>query len=130
MPNYNDNDTRDNSINDLPRMIFQLPNTANGTALPSVNPVFFCQSGCAIDYHFSNINSCQFNNDGKKFTITPTDTTNINYIMWNGTDMNSGEKMVQFTLKEVYFTAPAKDYLGTNTDILSQSIQYYFVFVF
>ena len=129
MPNYNDNDTRDNSINDLPRMIFQLPNTESGTALPSPNPVFFCQSGCAIDYHFSNIKSCQFNNDGKKFTITPTDTANINYIMWNGTDMNSGEKMVQFTLKEVYFTAPAKDYIGTNNEILNQSIQYYFVFV-
>ncbi len=127
MPNYNDNNTRDNSIDQLPRMIFQLPNTDSGTALPSANPVFFCQSGCAIDYHFSNINSCQFNNDGKKFTITPTDTTN--YIMWNGTDINSGEKMVQFTLKEVFFTAPAKDYIGTNSDILSQSIQYYFVFV-
>lgn len=129
MPNYNDNNTRDNSINQLPRMIFQLPNTESGTALPSVNPVFFCQSGCAIDYHFSNINSCQFNNDGKKFTISPTDRSNINYIMWNGTDMNSGEKMVQYTLKEVYFTAPAKDYLGTNNDFLNQSIQYYFVFV-
>lgn len=129
MPNYNDNNTRDNSIDQLPRMIFQLPNTESGTALPSVNPVFFCQSGCAIDYHFSNIKSCQFNNDGKKFTITPTDSANINYIMWNGTDMNSGEKMVQYTLKEVYFTAPAKDYLGANNDFLSQSIQYYFVFV-
>lgn len=129
MPNYNDNDTRDNSIDQLPRMIFQLPNTESGTALPSPNPVFFCQSGCAIDYHFSNIKSCQFNNDGKKFTITPTDTANINYIMWNGTDMNSGEKMVQFTLKEVYFTAPAKDYIGINNEILNQSIQYYFVFV-
>jgi hypothetical protein len=129
MPNYNDNNTRDNSIDQLPRMIFQLPNTESGTALPSANPVFFCQSGCAIDYHFSNIKSCQFNNDGKKFTITPTDSANINYIMWNGTDMSSGEKMVQYTLKEVYFTAPAKDYIGTNNEILSQSIQYYFVFV-
>jgi hypothetical protein len=129
MPNYNDNDTRDNSIDQLPRLIFQLPNTESGATSPSVNPVFFCQSGCSIDYNFSNIKSCQFNNDGKKFTITPTDTTNINYIMWNGTDINSGEKMTQFTLKEVYFTAPAKDYLGTNNDFLSQSIQYYFVFV-
>ena len=129
MPNYNDNNTRDNSIDQLPRMIFQLPNTESGATSPTVNPVFFCQSGCSIDYTFSNIKSCQFNNDGKKFTITPTDTTNINYIMWNGTDINSGEKMTQFTLKEIYFTAPAKDYLGTNTDILSQSIQYYFVFV-
>ena len=129
MPNYNDNDTRDKSIDELPRMIFQLPNTESGTALPSGNPVFFCQSGCAIDYHFSNIKSCQFDNDGKKFTITPTDTANINYVMWNGTDMNSGEKMVQYTLKEVYFTAPAKDYIGTNNEILNQSIQYYFVFV-
>ena len=84
MPNYNDNNTRDNSIDQLPRMIFQLPNTESGATSPSVNPVFFCQSGCAIDYNFSNIKSCQFNNDGKKFTITPTDTTNINYIMWNG----------------------------------------------
>ncbi len=49
--------------------------------------------------------------------------------MWNGTDVNSGEKMTQFTLKEIYFTAPAKDYIGTNSDILSQSIQYYIVFV-
>jgi len=129
MPNYNDNDTRDNSIDQLPRMIFQLPNTESGATSPSINPVFFCQSGCSIDYNFSNIKSCQFNNDGKKFTITPTDTTNINYIMWNGTDINSGEKMTQFTLKEVYFTAPAKDYIGTNNDFLSQSIQYYFVFV-
>ena len=129
MPNYNNNNTRDNSIDELPRMIFQLPNTDSGTALPSANPVFFCQSGCAIDYKFSNIRSCQFNNDGKKFTITPTDRTNINYIMWNGTDINSGEKMTQFTLKEVYFTAPAKDYLGINRDILTQSIQCYFVFV-
>ena len=129
MPNYNDNNTRDNSIDQLPRMIFQLPNTESGTALPSANRVFFCQSGCAIDYHFSNIKSCQFNNDGKKFTITPNDSTNINYIMWNGTDMSSGEKMVQYTLKEVYFTSPAKDYIGTNNEILSQSIQYYFVFV-
>jgi hypothetical protein len=129
MPNYNNNNTRDNSIDELPRMIFQLPNTDGGTALPSANPVFFCQSGCAIDYKFSNIRSCQFNNDGKKFTITPTDRTNINYIMWNGTDINSGEKMTQFTLKEVYFTAPAKDYLGINRDILTQSIQCYFVFV-
>jgi hypothetical protein len=129
MPNYNDNDTRDNSIDQLPRMIFQLPNTESGATSPTINPVFFCQSGCAIEYNFSNIKSCQFNNDGKKFTITPTDTANINYIMWNGTDINSGEKMTQFTLKEIYFTAPAKDYLGTNTDILSQSIQFYYVFV-
>lgn len=133
MPNYNDNDTRDKAIDDLQlqnnRMIFQLPNTESGTALPSGNPVFFCQSGCSIDYHFSNIKSCQFDNDGKKFTITPTDNANINYVMWNGTDMNSGEKMVQYTLKEVYFTAPAKDYIGTNNEILNQSIQYYFVFV-
>ena len=134
MPNYNDNDTRDKAIDELQlepkRMIFQLPNTESGATSPSVNPVFFCQQGCSIDYNFSNIKSCQFNNDGKKFSITPTDTTNINYIMWNGTDdEKSGGKMVQYTLKEVYFTAPAKDYLGTNTDILSQSIQYYFVFV-
>lgn len=129
MPNYNNNNTRDNSIDELPRLIFQLPNTDSGTALPSANPVFFCQSGCTIDYKFSNIRSCQFNNDGRKFTITPTDRTNINYIMWNGTDINSGEKMTQFTLQEVYFTAPAKDYLGTNRDILNQSIQFYFVFV-
>ena len=129
MPNYNDNDTRDNSIDQLPRMTFQLPNTESGSALTTITPVFFCQAGCSIEYHFSNITSCQFNNDGKKFTITPTDTTNINYIMWNGTDINSGEQMTQFTLKEIYFTAPAKDYIGTNSDILSQSIQYYFVFV-
>jgi hypothetical protein len=129
MPNYNQNNVRDQSINTLPRMTFQLPNTESGTALPSANPVFFCQSGCSIDYNFSNIKSCQVNNDGDKFTITPTDKTNINYIMWNGTDMASGEKMVQYTLKEVYFTAPAKDYIGTNRDILNQSIQYYFVFV-
>ena len=129
MPNYNQNNVRDQSINTLPRMTFQLPNTESGTALPSANPVFFCQSGCSIDYNFSNIKSCQFNNDGDKFTITPTDKTNINYIMWNGTDMTSGEKMVQYTLKEVYFKAPAKDYIGTNRDILNQSIQYYFVFV-
>jgi len=129
MPNYNDNDTRDNSIDQLPRMTFQLPNTESGSALTTINPVFFCQQGCSIEYHFSNITSCQVNNDGKKFTITPTDTTNINYIMWNGTDINSGEQMTQFTLKEIYFTAPAKDYIGTNSDILSQSIQYYFVFV-
>jgi hypothetical protein len=129
MPNYNQNNVRDQSINSLPRMTFQLPNTESGTALPSANPVFFCQSGCSIDYNFSNIKSCQVNNDGDKFTITPTDKTNINYIMWNGTDMSSGEKMVQYTLKEVYFTAPAKDYIGTNRDILNQSIQYYFVFV-
>lgn len=129
MPNYNQNNVRDESINSLPRMTFQLPNTESGTALPSANPVFFCQSGCSIDYNFSNIKSCQVNNDGDKFTITPTDKTNINYIMWNGTDMSSGEKMVQYTLKEVYFTAPAKDYIGTNRDILNQSIQYYFVFV-
>ena len=129
MPNYNDNNTRDNSIDQLPRMTFQLPNTESGNALTTISPVFFCQAGCSVEYHFSNITSCQFNNDGKKFTITPTDTTNINYIMWNGTDVNSGEKMTQFTLKEIYFTAPAKDYIGTNSDILSQSIQYYFVFV-
>ena len=129
MTNYDDDDTRDKSINSLPRMTFQLPNTESGTALPSANPVFFCQSGCTIDYNFSNIKSCQVNNDGEKFTITPTDKTNINYIMWNGTDMSSGEKMVQYTLKEVYFTAPAKDYIGTNRDMLNQSIQYYFVFV-
>lgn len=129
MPNYNQNNVRDQSIDDLPRMTFQLPNTESGTALPSANPVFFCQSGCSIEYTFSNIKSCQVDNDGKKFTITPTDQTNINYIMWNGTDMTSGEKMVQYTLKEVYFTAPAKDYIGTNRDILNQSIQYYFVFV-
>ena len=131
MPNYNDNDTRDNSIDQLQqqRMIFQLPNTESGTALTTITPVFFCQHGCSIEYHFSNITSCSVNNDGKKFTVTPTDTTNINYIMWNGTDIDSGEKMTQFTLKEVYFTAPAKDYIGTNSDILSQSIQYYFVFV-
>ena len=134
MPNYNDNNTRDKVIDELQleanRRIFQLPNTESGSTLPTVNPVFFCQQGCTIDYHFSNIKSCQLNNDGNKFSITPTDTTNINYIMWNGTDdEKSGGKMVQYTLKEVYFTAPAKDYLGTNTDILSQSIQYYFVFV-
>ena len=129
MINYGDDDIRDKSINSLPRMTFQLPNTESGTALPSENPVFFCQSGCSIDYNFSNIKSCQVNNDGDKFTITPTDKTNINYIMWNGTDMSSGEKMVQYTLKEVYFTAPAKDYIGTNRDMLNQSIQYYFVFV-
>ena len=129
MPNYNENNVRDKSIDDLPRMTFQLPNTESGTALPSINPVFFCQSGCSIDYNFSNIKSCQVNNDGTKYTVTPTDNANINYIMWNGTDMSSGEKMVQYTLKEVYFTAPAKDYIGTNRDILNQSIQYYFVFV-
>ena len=129
MPNYNQKDVRDQSINTLPRMTFQLPNTESGTALPSANPVFFCQSGCSIDYNFSNIKSCQVNNDDDKFTITPTDKTNINYIMWNGTDMDTGEKMVQYTLKEVYFKAPAKDYIGTNRDILNQSIQYYFVFV-
>ena len=61
--------------------------------------------------------------------ITPTDTQNINYILWNGTDINSGESMTQFNLQEIYFTAPAKDYIGTDNSILNQSIQYYFVFV-
>jgi hypothetical protein len=129
MPNYNDVNDRNTAISGLPRMIFQLPNSESGTALSAINPVFFCQSGCSIEYHFSNITSCTLDNDGNKFMITPTDTQNINYILWNGTDINSGESMTQFNLQEIYFTAPAKDYIGTDNSILNQSIQYYFVFV-
>ena len=129
MPNYNDVNDRNTAISGLPRMIFQLPNSESGTASSAINPVFFCQSGCSIEYHFSNITSCTLDNDGNKFMITPTDTQNINYILWNGTDINSGESMTQFNLQEIYFTAPAKDYIGTDNSILNQSIQYYFVFV-
>ena len=32
--------------------------------------------------------------------------------------------MTQFNLQEIYFTAPAKDYIGTDNSILNQSIQY------
>lgn len=129
MPNYNNVNDRNTVISGLPRMVFQLPNSESGAASSTINPVFFCQSGCAIEYHFSNITSCTLDNDGNKFMITPTDTQNINYILWNGTDINSGESMTQFNLQEIYFTAPAKDYIGTDNSILNQSIQYYFVFV-
>ena len=49
-----------------------------------------------------------------------------NYINWNGSGA-SGQNMIRFDLKEIKFSAPARDVVGSIT--YNKSIQFYFTFV-
>jgi len=126
MSNFNLVQTRTTSLNKIPRLTFQLPNQPDSVTTQNQTPIFFCQTGCQIDFKFSNINSCSIYNDGNYFSITPVNDNNQNYVLWNGSNVN-GQEMTPFYLKEIYFSAPAKDQVGNIT--YNQTIQYYFAFV-
>jgi hypothetical protein len=128
MSNFTLETNRNTAIQNIPRLTFQAPQTTTGTtgASPSTNsPIFFCQIGCQLDFQFSNINSATLKNDGTYFTIIPADNSN-NYINWNGSGA-SGQNMIRFDLKEIKFSAPARDVVNSIT--YNRSIQFYYTFV-
>jgi hypothetical protein len=125
MANFTLETNRNTAIQNIPRITFQLPQSTSG-ANPSSNiPILFCQIGCQLDFQFTNITGAQLKNDGTYFTITPTDNSN-NYINWNGSGA-SGQNMIRFDLKEIKFSAPAKDVVNSIT--YNRSIQFYLTFV-
>jgi len=125
MSNFTLETNRNTAIQNIPRLTFQAPQTTTG-ANPSTNsPIFFCQIGCQLDFQFTNINSATLKNDGTYFTIIPADNSN-NYINWNGSGA-SGQNMIRFDLKEIKFSAPARDVVNSIT--YNRSIQFYYTFV-
>jgi hypothetical protein len=125
MANFTLETNRNTAIQNIPRLVFQLPQSTSGTNPSTTNPIYFCQIGCQLDFQFNNITSAKLQNDGNFFTITPTDNSN-NYINWNGSGA-SGQNMIRFDLKEIKFSAPAKDVINSIT--YNRSIQIYFTFV-
>lgn len=126
MSNFNLVQTRTSSLNNLPRLAFHLPNTSPDKPQQVSSPIFFCQTGCQLDFNFKDISNCTLYNDGNFFSITPLSGNKDNYVLWNGSNVN-GQEMTPFYLKEIYFTAPAKDAVGNVS--CNQSIQYYISFV-
>lgn len=125
MANFTLETNRNTAIQNIPRLTFQLPQSTSGTNPSTTSPIYFCQIGCQLDFQFTNISSAKLQNNGTFFTITPTDNSN-NYINWNGSGA-SGQNMIRFDLKEIKFSAPAKDVVNSIT--YNRSIQIYFTFV-
>lgn len=125
MANFTLETNRNNAIANIPRITFQLPQSTSGSVASTRTPIYFCQTGCQLEFQFNNITSAQLKNDGNYFTIIPTGNSN-NYINWNGSGA-SGQNMIRFDLKEIKFSAPARDVVGSIT--YNRSIQFYFTFV-
>jgi hypothetical protein len=125
MANFTLETTRNTAFQNIPRLIFQLPQSTTGATTSMINPILFCQNGCNIEFNFKNITSAKMKNDGTYFIIIPPDNTD-NYINWNGTNKD-GFDMIRFDLKEIRFSAPAKDVVGSIN--YNKSIQMYFSFV-
>ena len=125
MANFTLETNRNTAIQNIPRLTFQLPQSTSGVNPSTTTPILFCQIGCQLDFEFKNINSAKLTNDGTYFTITPTDNSN-NYINWNGSGA-SGQNMIRFDLKEIKFSAPAKDVVNSIT--YNRSIQFYLTFI-
>jgi hypothetical protein len=102
-----------------------LPQSTTSATPSTINPVYFCQIGCQLEFQFTNITSAQLKNNGTYFTIIPTGNSN-NYINWNGSGV-SGQDMTRFDLQEINFSTPARDVVGSIT--YNRSIQYFFTFV-
>jgi hypothetical protein len=125
MANFTLETNRNTAITNIPRLTFQLPQSTSGTVPSTSTPIFFCQTGCQLEFEFKNITNATLKNDGNYFTIIPNDNSN-NYINWNGTGV-SGQNMTRFDLKEIKFSAPARDVVGAIT--YNKSIQFYLTFV-
>jgi len=125
MANFTLETNRNNAIANIPRLTFQLPQSTTSTVPSTTSPIFFCQTGCQLDFQFANITSATLKNDGNYFTILPNENSN-NYINWNGSGV-SGQNMTRFDLKEIKFTTPARDVIGSIT--YNKSIQFYLTFV-
>jgi len=125
MSNFTLETNRNTAIQNIPRITFQAPQTTTGINRSTTSPIFFCQIGCQLDFQFTNINSATLKNDGTYFTIIPADNSN-NYINWNGSGA-SGQNMIRFDLKEIKFSAPARDVVNSIT--YNRSIQFYYTFV-
>jgi uncharacterized membrane protein len=125
MSNFNLETNRKTAIENIPRLTFQLPQSTTGANPSTTTPILFCQIGCQLDFQFKDISSAKLTNNGTYFTITPTDNSE-NYINWNGSGAN-GQKMIRFDLKEILFSAPAKDVV--NSINYNRSIQFYLTFV-
>lgn len=116
MPNFNIVQDRNNALIKIPRFNYK----------SSENTIRFCQTGCNLEFSFSNIESANVKNDGNFFSITPGTPNTNNYIMWNGSGTN-GQVMTRFDLNEINFFAPTKDIVSQITP--NNTIQYYFTFV-
>jgi hypothetical protein len=125
MANFTLETNRNTAIQNIPRITFQLPQSTSGANPSTTIPILFCQIGCQLDFEFKDISSAKLTNDGSYFIITPTDNSN-NYINWNGSGA-SGQNMIRFDLKEILFSAPAKDVVNSIT--YNRSIQFYMNFV-
>jgi len=125
MSNFTLETNRNNSLSIIPRLTFQMPQSTSSATPSTTIPIYFCQTGCQLEFQFTNITSATLKNDGTYFTIIPTENSN-NYINWNGSGV-SGQNMTRFDLKEIKFVAPAKDVVGSIT--YNKSIQFYFTFV-
>ena len=125
MANFTLETNRNTAIANIPRIKFQLPQSTSGSISSTTTPIYFCQTGCQLEFQFSNITGAQLKNDGNYFTIIPTGDSN-NYISWNGSGA-SGQNMIRFDLKEIKFSAPARDIVGSIT--YNKSIQFYLTFV-
>lgn len=126
MVNFNLVNERSNGVKTIPRLNFMTPEPKQNSGQSNLsNFINFCQSGCQLDFKFENISSCVLANTGEYLSITPAGV-NRNLVLWNGTDVN-GLELTPFFLKEIYFMAPSKDKVTTET--INQSIQYYLTFV-
>jgi hypothetical protein len=125
MANFTLEKNRDQAFQNIPRLTFQTPQSTTGANPSTTSPILFCQTGCDLEFNFKNINSATLKNDGNYFTITPPDNSE-NYINWNGTGKD-GLNMIRFNLKEVKFSAPARDIVGSIN--YNKSIQIFFTFV-
>jgi len=125
MANFTLETNRNTAIINIPRLTFQLPQSTTSPTPSTIIPIYFCQIGCQLEFQFTNITSAQLKNDGTYFTIIPTENSN-NYINWNGSGV-SGQNMTRFDLKEINFSAPARDVVGSIT--YNRSIQFFFTFV-
>lgn len=117
---------RTDSIKNIPRLTFVLPQNTSSVNSQQNSPIFLCQSGCQLEFNFKNISNASIYNDGNLFSITPLNDNKQNYIKWNGSNTN-GQDMTTFYLKEIFFQAPAKDVVGSIS--YNKSIQYYLTFI-
>jgi len=129
MPNFNLVNERNNVIQQRPRLTFMTPTPQDNSQANTQNFINFCQTGCQLEFIFANIERCTLNCSNRLFKISVPDNVKTNYILWNGRRAGrnqSGQDLVTYYLKEVYFSLPSKDLI--NIDSLEKTIQYYFTY--
>ena len=77
MANFTLETNRNTAIINIPRLTFQLPQSTSSITPSTINPVYFCQIGCQLEFQFTNITGAQLKNNGAILERTKFDKNEI-----------------------------------------------------